>query len=55
MGVVTDAGRDGQRVSLTTLAGLDPRDVGMTACVVVGASTTTVVSGRMVTPRGYGA
>jgi len=54
VGVVTDAGRDGQRVFLTTLARLDPDDVGMTTCVVVGASTTKVVSGRMVTPRGYG-
>jgi precorrin-3B methylase len=52
--VVTDAGRDGQRVFLTTLDLLDPDDVGMTTCVVVGASTTKVVSGRMVTPRGYG-
>jgi cobalt-precorrin 5A hydrolase/precorrin-3B C17-methyltransferase len=54
VGVVTDAGRDGQRVSLSTLAELDPTDVGMTSCVVVGASTTTVIAGRMVTPRGYG-
>src|SRR5207302_988001 len=36
VGVVTDAGRDGQRVFLTTLARLDPDDVGMTTCVVVG-------------------
>ncbi|HMC52557.1 MAG TPA: precorrin-3B C(17)-methyltransferase [Acidimicrobiales bacterium] len=53
VGVVTDAGRPGQRVSLTTLADLDPGEVGMTTCVVVGASATRVLAGRMVTPRGY--
>ncbi|MDQ3980744.1 MAG: precorrin-3B C(17)-methyltransferase [Actinomycetota bacterium] len=52
VGVVTEAGRPGQRVSLTTLAALDPSTVDMTTCVVVGSSTTRVVNGRMVTPRG---
>ncbi len=53
VGVVTDAARPRQRVVLTTLAGLDVETVGMTTCVIVGSSTTTVVAGRMVTPRGY--
>lgn len=53
VGVVSDAGRPHQRVALTTLGDLDPEVVTMTSCVVVGASTTTVVHGRMVTPRGY--
>jgi cobalt-precorrin 5A hydrolase/precorrin-3B C17-methyltransferase len=53
VGVVTDAGRPGRRVHLTTLEHLDPEAVGMTTCVVVGASTTRLVDGRMVTPRGY--
>ncbi|MBW3651796.1 MAG: precorrin-3B C(17)-methyltransferase, partial [Actinobacteria bacterium] len=53
VGIVSDAARDGERVTLTTLEGLDPELVGMTTCVVVGASTTRVVAGRMVTPRGY--
>ncbi|MGH9276558.1 MAG: SAM-dependent methyltransferase [Acidimicrobiales bacterium] len=52
VGVVTDAGRRGESVILTTLAGLDVSRVGMTTCVVIGSSTTTVVGGRMVTPRG---
>ena len=30
-----------------------PTVVGMTTCVVVGSSTTRVLGGRMVTPRGY--
>jgi len=53
VGVVTDAARPSQQVVLTTLAGLDVEMVGMTTCVIVGSSTTTVVGGRMVTPRGY--
>jgi cobalt-precorrin 5A hydrolase/precorrin-3B C17-methyltransferase len=52
-GVVTEAGRPGQSVQLTTLADLDPSVVGMTTCVIVGSSTTRVTGGRMVTPRGY--
>ena len=53
VGVATDVCRAGQRVRLTTLGELDPDEVGMTTCVVVGSSETRVVHGRMVTPRGY--
>ncbi|MGI8810256.1 MAG: precorrin-3B C(17)-methyltransferase [Acidimicrobiales bacterium] len=55
VGVVTDATRPGQSVRVTTLGDVDAADVGMTTCVIVGSSTTRVVGGRMVTPRGYGA
>ncbi len=53
VGVVTDATRAGEHVEVTTLAELDPAEVGMTTCVLIGASTTRVVDGRVVTPRGY--
>jgi cobalt-precorrin 5A hydrolase/precorrin-3B C17-methyltransferase len=53
VGVVTDAARPHETVAITTLADLDPRQVGMTTCVVVGSSATRVIGGRMVTPRGY--
>jgi cobalt-precorrin 5A hydrolase/precorrin-3B C17-methyltransferase len=53
VGVVTEASRPGQRVRLTTLSDLDPEAVDMHSIVVVGSSTTAVVDGRMVTPRGY--
>jgi cobalt-precorrin 5A hydrolase/precorrin-3B C17-methyltransferase len=53
VGVVTDAGRPNQQVRLTTLADLDAGLVGMTTCVIVGSTTTRIVDGRMVTPRGY--
>ncbi len=53
VGIVADAFRPGQRVTITTLGDLDPATVGMTTIVLVGASSTQVVAGRMVTPRGY--
>ncbi len=53
VGVVRDAYRAGQQVLLTTLADLDPGEAGMRSVVIVGSSSTRVVAGRMVTPRGY--
>ena len=54
VGVVRDAGRPGQSVRVTTLAGLTVDDVDMRTCVIVGSTTTGVVDGdRMCTPRGY--
>ena len=35
------------------LGTIDAGTVGMTTCVIVGSSTTRVIGGRMVTPRGY--
>lgn len=53
VGIVTDASRPTEHVVLTTLGELDCTSVTMYACVVVGSSQSTVVGGRMVTPRGY--
>jgi cobalt-precorrin 5A hydrolase/precorrin-3B C17-methyltransferase len=53
VGLVRDASRPGERVVVTTLAALDPDAVDMLTVVIVGGSNTTVVGGRMVTPRGY--
>ena len=53
VGIVRDAYRPTQVVTLTDLAHLRPEDVDMLTVVVVGSSQTKVVSGRMVTPRGY--
>jgi cobalt-precorrin 5A hydrolase / cobalt-factor III methyltransferase / precorrin-3B C17-methyltransferase len=55
VGVVTDAFRPGQQVTITSLGALDVTTVGMTTTVVVGNSSTVVREGRMVTPRGYAA
>jgi cobalt-precorrin 5A hydrolase / cobalt-factor III methyltransferase / precorrin-3B C17-methyltransferase len=51
--VVTDATRAHERVDMTTLGELDPAQSSMTSCVLIGTSTTRVVDGRVVTPRGY--
>jgi cobalt-precorrin 5A hydrolase/precorrin-3B C17-methyltransferase len=53
VGIATDVGRPAASTSITTLAGLDPDLVGMTTCVIIGSSSTRVIGGRMVTPRGY--
>jgi precorrin-2 C20-methyltransferase / precorrin-3B C17-methyltransferase len=50
-------GRSGERVTVTTLAGLDPADVDMSTLVIIGSSQTTVhdrPGGQLVfTPRHY--
>ncbi len=51
--VVRDADRAGQRVTLTTLADLDPATVDMRCTVIVGSASTRIIAGRLVTPRGY--
>ncbi|MGH9041555.1 MAG: precorrin-3B C(17)-methyltransferase, partial [Acidimicrobiia bacterium] len=51
VGVVTDAYRPGQQVTVTTLGALDSDTVGMTTIVIVGASSTRAAAGGMVTPR----
>jgi cobalt-precorrin 5A hydrolase/precorrin-3B C17-methyltransferase len=53
VGVVTDAGRPTQQTTTTTVVDFDATIVTMTSCVIVGASPTRLVAGRMVTPRGY--
>jgi cobalt-precorrin 5A hydrolase / precorrin-3B C17-methyltransferase len=53
VGVVRNAYRPAQDITLTDLASLDPSSVDMLTTVIVGNSRTVVRSGRMVTPRGY--
>jgi cobalt-precorrin 5A hydrolase/precorrin-3B C17-methyltransferase len=53
VGAVRQAGRPGQRVWTAPLAEFDPTEVDMLTTVLVGASSTRMVAGRMVTPRGY--
>jgi cobalt-precorrin 5A hydrolase / precorrin-3B C17-methyltransferase len=53
VGVVKDAYRPTQAVTLTDLVSLRPEAVDMMTLVVIGSSQTKLVAGRMVTPRGY--
>jgi len=53
IGVVRNASRPDQSSILTTLADFDPTVVDMYSLVVIGASQTQIIGGRMVTPRGY--
>jgi precorrin-3B C17-methyltransferase len=54
VGVVANAYREGQRVTVTELASLEAGMVDMLTIVLVGNSQTRVLDGKMVTPRGYG-
>ncbi|HEV7898261.1 MAG TPA: precorrin-3B C(17)-methyltransferase [Planosporangium sp.] len=55
VGLVRQASRADQRVTVTTLADLaaDPAGVDMFTVVLVGSSRTEKMAGRMVTPREY--
>ncbi len=53
VGYVHQAGRDGQKVSVTSLRDFDPEDVDMFTIVIIGNSQTFRFDGNMVTPRGY--
>jgi precorrin-2 C20-methyltransferase/precorrin-3B C17-methyltransferase len=46
-----DVGRDGESLTVTTLAGLDVEKVDMRCLLIVGASGTRVTNGRVWTPR----
>lgn len=53
VGAVRQANRAGQRVWCSPMAEFDPAEVDMMTTVIVGSTRSTVVGGRMVTPRGY--
>lgn len=52
-GWVRNIGRTGQSSGLTVLKKLGDLELDMFTTVFIGASSTRVVDGRMVTPRGY--
>jgi precorrin-3B C17-methyltransferase len=53
VGIVRYAGRDGEETTITTLKAMVDAEIDMATTVILGNSTTRVVNGRMVTPRGY--
>ena len=53
VGYVRNAGRDGQRVTVTTLADFNPEEVDMFTVVIIGNSQSREWQGSIITPRGY--
>lgn len=55
VGLVREAYRDDQRIILTDLGSLEEKaaEVDMFTTVIIGNSTSYVLNGKMVTPRGY--
>ena len=53
VGFVRQAGREGEKATLTTLIDFDPEDVDMFTVVIIGNSQSYRFDANMVTPRGY--
>ncbi len=53
VGIVRQAGREGENATVTTLKDLLNCDIDMVTTIVVGNSATKIVNGKMVTARGY--
>ena len=52
-GYVRNIGREGQECRVMTLAELRNAEVDMFTTCFIGNSSTRIVNGRLVTPRGY--
>lgn len=53
VGIVRQAGREDQQVTVTTLADFDPDSVDMLTIVIIGNSQSYIDGGHFITPRGY--
>lgn len=53
VGYVRQAGREEQKVAVTTLQEFDPEDVDMFTVVLIGNSQSYIKEGKFITPRGY--
>ena len=53
VGIVREAGRPGEQVTISTLAGFTKEEINMFSLVIIGNSHTFVQDGKMITPRGY--
>ena len=53
VGIATALGQEGENIVLTTLGQFLKASIGMRSIVLIGCSTTRVINGSMVTPRGY--
>jgi precorrin-3B C17-methyltransferase len=53
VGIVRQAGREGQTAKITILQNLLNEEIDMVTTIVIGNSATKLVNGKMVTARGY--
>ena len=53
VGIVTNAGREGESKTISTLENFIQEEVNMFSLVIIGNSQTFVKAGYMLTPRGY--
>jgi len=53
VGIVTDAGRPGEKIVLASLDKVLEAEINMTSIVIIGNSTSKIIDGKFITPRGY--
>ena len=53
VGYVRQAGRDEQKIKVTTLEKFDPEEVDMFTVILIGNSQSYISEGKIITPRGY--
>jgi len=53
VGIVTNAGRDGEKKIISTLENFTQEEINMFSLVLIGNSKTFVKNNFMITPRGY--
>jgi precorrin-3B C17-methyltransferase / cobalt-factor III methyltransferase len=53
VGIVKQAGREGEEVTITTLKNMLTTEIDMVTTIIIGNSATKVINGKMVTTRGY--
>ncbi|MCL2868143.1 MAG: precorrin-3B C(17)-methyltransferase [Candidatus Bathyarchaeota archaeon] len=53
VGIVKQAGREGQQTKITTLKNLLNEEIDMLTTIIIGNTATKIVNNKMVTKRGY--
>jgi len=53
VGIATALGSPGEQIVVSDLEHFTAEEIGMRSTVLIGSSTTRLVNGRMVAPRGY--
>lgn len=53
VGIVKNASRNGQNITITTLKEINNHEIDMTTTVIIGNEKTYVINGKMITSRGY--